>query len=240
MATIFEKLPASGDKCLVLEPKESYFCPFNLGDWNEIRLTAALSYTNVASNNTSWTDEGFTYSSGSAWPNGFFMGVATSNFVPERTGNFIGIMPDGVTRSTLLFSSLGGIFFGGVNTYYAGMRSNRDIVAPLAGGVILMSSPLSATGSGAYAGATTIGIKIENRNLPNQSFAVARKNNYEISDVSIEKLKTYSTAIVNGDYSTGIFSKNSTPFEIPSGVYIYSPFVDNKIRIHSLVIEKYA
>jgi hypothetical protein len=57
MATIFEKLPASGEKCLILEPKEALVYPFNFGEWSDISLSMAVSLTSATDNNAFPTGE---------------------------------------------------------------------------------------------------------------------------------------------------------------------------------------
>jgi hypothetical protein len=51
MARIFEKIPASGEKCLILDPREALVYPLAFGDWTEIRVSAAVSFTSISDDN---------------------------------------------------------------------------------------------------------------------------------------------------------------------------------------------
>jgi len=241
MATIFQKLPASGENCIILEPKESLIYPFEFGNWNEIRITTTFSCTSLSDNNASWVNnDSVSYVSGQNQTNAFLYGICSSGFIPERTGTFIGCGPDGVSRSLIITNFSNGIFFGGVNTYYAGTIFNNIIRSAGSIGAFSFSTQVETSGVANYAGYSSIGIKISNRGNSNQSYAVAERGGGSITDVSIPKLRQYSSQILESDYLTGVFTSDGVALPIPDRLFIYCPLQQNRLRVHSIVIEKYA
>jgi len=253
MATIFEKLPASGDRCLILEPKEAYVQPFDLGDWTRVRFGFMGSYTSLGDSNANAVNENSSFSVANSL-NGFYCGISTQNATPFRTGVFLGRCPP-PNSTTVALADLFGYFIVGhlvvnTNNTSKGLSFNNDVTRVETGifqndqGFIF---PQSATGNDFIAMANGLEIEITNKNTDRQGFSVrAFQPSLAINNnTSINYLKSFlanpptSFSSYTGMMTTG-FATGTGPLDIPNQIYINSPFEINRLRIHSILIEKYA
>lgn len=260
MATIFEK--TASDKCLILEPKESLVYPFDLGDWSEIRVGIFLSSCGLSSNNSSSSSE--TINDNTSNRNIYF-GLCTSGSsqyrVLESGVNFIGTAaaPGSANVSRILFrdsditnawgTSLTA-FSSISNDYQArknGSINSIDESDSQSISRFLMSSFSNRTSSSLYASYYGIKYTLINKGQNTQYFNMTSSSQYDITDCSISNLSNYMTTMPNSMSVTGhrwleplTNSSTGTPLSLPSIFYFYPPFLNNKIIIHALLIEKYA
>jgi hypothetical protein len=250
MSFIYEKLPASGEKCLVLEPKEALFYPFNFGsDWTTLRLGTVSSFAGVNDPNERFVAE----TQSTRYPScNFYYGFVYSpnNNIPySENVVFVGISSrTGVSDTVSLGSS----------TINITSSTNKSIVAInslITGNAFSNSTQMfqgvnidSATGTGAFASANQLELHI---NTTSKTFR-ARANmgsvlsaNYPSSNTSTNLLRSSMSAFSFSSFDTitGFYTSNFTetgdllPF--PDKVLIYSPFIQNRIRIHNLIVERY-
>ncbi len=250
MATIFEKLPASGEKCLVLEPKELLIYPFDFGSgWTHIRLGTFHSYTSIYGYNDGFIAEqsytstpagsfyyGFMYSPNDELPysnNTIFMGVAGMTGLSQYVILNVNSGPQMLanSNSTPLWITQGQL------TGYAPPAFSSTLLhgqtALLASGDTVFAGGAQVifevnTGAKTYRLSTNAGTSIINPTA-NTTTAILRSSmaNYAISN-------TYT-----GYYTTN-FTSTGDLLPMPNKAVIYSPFVLSRLRIHNLVVEKYA
>jgi len=282
MATVFEKFPISGN-CLILDPKEAYLCPLDFGDWNQIRVSAAYSFTSVG-NNGIITSETI---AGSSSPN-------TSMFIGLYSGD--GRLPFQENTAFVGFGNGTGVDIfitnaepGGGQTTYAAMtftdiqRPSQTAARPLLSGFSLINSNaikgghgtalgsndsryfilgngvlggaalglpmnfLVSTGSSNFCVIETQIFTVVNKGLPGQSFNLCWSNNGASpkTNTSIDILKSYNANIAEANSFTGLYynsnlTSTGSPVSLPDNLLIYFPFVANRARIHSVLVEKYA
>ena len=280
MATIFEKLPASGEKCSILDVKEALIYPFDFGDWSEIRASVALSFTSPSSDNSPITAE--TGSSSTSPKTSMFIGLYSgagdlpfnsgTSFVGfgNRTGTDVRIVNrafnagynicaaitmntdyrvgEGTDAQHLMsgFSSVGPIFnFTGYGTVAVGNPNTetRYFVVSSGNG---SATPgfLVTTGDSRYAIVETMSFKVINKGQPGQSFQLGWSN-YGVTpktDVSISALQTYNSQIstsFTGLYYNSNCTSTGSQVDLPNKFLLYFPFTTNRVRVHSLLLEKY-
>lgn len=256
MATIFQK--TSSDNCIILAPRESLVYPFNLGNWSEIRLGGFFSYTSASGDNGTGISESFSSNGGLT---NLFFGIKDSGAsVPFSSGTtFIGMTNNPSTTNKTSLSNLYNPPFGSVAYITSAQSSDGNpipTVSIVSGSNIVGSANGSAgspsiavmhssgvggvTGSSSYAMFNGLQIFYD-RTRNAVSGRLFQDNSYAngTSDVSITNLQSKLLSMPNvGNFvATGVWDFN-TP--IPNALYLYNPFLSNRIRLHSLLVDRYA
>ncbi len=284
MATIFEKLPASGEKCLILEPREALVYPFQLGDWTQLRMSAAISFTATNNNNSIIASETIASSNspyGSMYwglysGNGSLPFSEDSSFVGfgNRTGTSLilgnandnnaptypAITINTIGRPNLFFnrplmsgfSSVGRSFlvFSGHGQDVAadglGFTNSKYFALPSSGTATNTPPYLIISGEQNYCVIQSMLFNVVNKSQFGQSFDLCWANNGASgrTNVSIDILKQCNSNLQFSSRFTGLYynsncSSTGSPIDLPTNILIYFPFLNNRTRIHSLLIEKY-
>lgn len=243
MATIFIKNPASGDACLVLEPRERFQVKFDFGsDWEEIRLGAFCSLTTAGQLNELPITEDL-YAAKEAQfivphnfvpQNVFSFGFKdSSNKLPFESGVlFAGLMLPDIFASISPNQGYWDAFpgsFGGCNTI--GCTSGTvQIPNPRCYNNIFRVAGDTSTQLSSFAGFNSVTLKKTN----GYSGIVSFSNNTTLyTDVSIANLQRLTAGVSYNFQGSGWF-----PPELNS-IFIYSPFSINRLRLHAIVVEKY-
>jgi hypothetical protein len=242
MATIYDK-GVSGDKCLVLNPREALFYDFNFGTgWKEVRIGMAYSFVNSTGNNELRTTETVVNTTFNH-TNNIYVGLtnSTNNSIPyANTGIFIGMSSFTGSNVTLNAANIASNSRYGVinNQSFSGSFSNYNSV------YLSFSSATNATGNSSYLSYYALRINIEplvksfsvrganvsvDGNNPSISFLRSQINNFAGAIPSADSTGFYTTA----------FNATGDLLPYPDKVLIYFPFFNNKIRIHNLLVEKY-
>lgn len=233
MATIFEKVAASGERCIILDPREGVLYTFNFGDWRQIRMAAFVSLTNINDNNGAISDETIT-------PNGlgrnqFYFGFKDSGLlVPVSTGSlFAGFVgSDSLTNNISITTS-------------SNVLGGSNMISTLSGSLITSKTTFSnifrvgTSGTNfANTGYGQFNCVTLNRNASYTGIAQFNSPSVDFTDVSLRNLRALLDSSVtlnaNGLCCSGYFSNDL------NSAFIYSPFNNNRIRVHALVVEKYA
>jgi hypothetical protein len=245
MATIFDK-GVSGDKCLILNPRESLFYDFDLGTgWNELRIGINPSFTNATGDNSLASNEtlgtvnpsdsfyfGFTYSPNNTLPFSNTGNVFIGNFKTTGVANTVALNGTEVRTS----DGFGmGMISSGVQKY--GFNTS---VFPM----LITPSYIQSTGSTNFIAVNYCRLIIKNKTFEMYWGRDSTTNN----NVSLSYLRSkinsnngINNMITQGPF-TGFYTEDGTisspilPY--PNKVLIYSPFFNNRIRIHNLLIEK--
>jgi hypothetical protein len=268
MATIYSyPNPTGFANCAILASQENYYAPFlsNVGNWTQLRVSAYLSYCGASGFQTSPIPETVTTTiSSTAW----YWGIGNFSsslglLTPVSAGcNFMGIATYGLGNT--YFQYVGKSEGNSNVTYTLGqLRSPAEVfngntmVATLIGEgeTAIFFQPYLNTGSGNYCVANTLIFTLFNKGNTGQQIAI--NNSYDITGTNINSssfteintLRVAATnllgsgAITNASavfyYTTGLVATGG-PLPLPDTVYLHSPFVNNLLRIHNLVVEKYA
>lgn len=250
MATIFQKTVS--DECAILDSRELSVEPFNIGtDWSEIRLSMAVSFTTVTGGDNSLVSpETINYNT---QRNGFYLGFKNSGqqFVLESGAAFLGASTAG---RQAYFMQGGGLSTIGNDSspairFLASNNTTTILNQVMAGDKPYFQMPWTVdtmTGTTAYAAINGIRLAINANTFSGSVFSsISDVNQPGTNDVSIANLR--STAInlsflSNG--ATGFWTSDGTitgtTLNKPDSIFIYMPFLNTRIRIHSWIIEKYA
>lgn len=272
MATIYAyPNPTGSGNCAILASQENYYAPFlsNIGNWNQIRVSAYLSYCGSGSGFQYQTNtENITTSAPNLawyWGIGSFaspVGLLT----PLSTGaNFIGISTYGNSNTYFLtqqqYTPPNGGGFCTVSTNSAGARgpvissSNASFVtASIPSNAAVYVQPTGNTGSVNYCVANTLIFTISGRGQTGQQIFVNLSydatgiginaasytdiNSLRIASMNLAGSGLLGNTSVSLYYTTGLVGGGG-PLPIPDTVFFHSPFNNNLLRIHNLVVEKY-
>lgn len=279
MATIFNKIPASGEKCVILDPREALVYPLNFGDWTEIRVSAAVSFTSLTNDN-GIMPSGYVAASTNS-KNSFLFGLMSGVDgalpfeagtayvgVGNRTGKYLettvrsngscfasitinsGISPTNgsIDNGKLIdgFSSWNGFFTDAPLLSSAGGILNSVKYFSIGGGTATSPAPIMTfTESTGYCKIIGARFEVNNKGQTGQRFSVGFSNNGPsgaFANVSIAQLKQSNQLIdkdLTGLYYNSHLSPTGTPFSMPDKLIIQSPFQNSRLRVHSLLIEKY-
>jgi hypothetical protein len=267
MAIIFDRVPASGHKCLVLEPKESLVYPFDFGDWEEIRIGVALSLANVSGFDQPLQDESIVGIYKEDYAKNFYLGIKSNNeFYPNKDScSYIGIGPriSSLGESINLYASIG-YYTNYIGYFNAGVSAS--IIPSGATGynfdfsynnlsTITMPSPFTLTGElklldTYFCNAFGIKIKIKDKGTSNQNFSITMFNNNDQQDdllqfPSLQNMKVALGRMIGSSneltgFFTSTYNNSGVPAPIPDAFYISNPFNLNRLMIHNILIEKYA
>jgi hypothetical protein len=247
MSFIYEKLPASGEKCLILEPREALFYPFDFGTgWSEIRLGTVNSFTDLTENGTFTTDSCVTSVPG----NGFYYGFVYSpnNELPFTKDVIAFVRADltGVATTVALNTSTSNVRGSSAEKLFVSGTSVRGSVYQFA--VSMMGgTAASSSGSGNFAGANVCRLII---NQTSKTFSFNDNGGiglvtYPSNNTSTSRLRSSMSAFSFTPIAiTGYYTVDGTSgtdiLPLPNKALIYSPFLNNRLRIHNLVVERYA
>lgn len=263
MAIIYAKpTTSSPEQCLVLGVREALIYPFDVGDWNEIRIGMYFALCSASSLTDTWSAE-IIYNGATNPRNNCFIGLKDSGTaLPQTTGYAymgwgIGKNHAGLARSVYVYppNSTVGFFQPGRNPYggaaavlsYNGTETYKDAPQWLG-----MTSQTNATGLSTYAAlyvmrflkATTAGGKTV---ITGQLF-FNDNNSSAVAPYTTEGLRTTLLNISNNQFNnvgigpTGYWTDTLSPagnnLPLPNSVFMYLPFFSNRARIHALVVEK--
>lgn len=251
MATIFEKLPASGERCLVLESKEALFYPFNFGTgWKDIRLGMLFSFTSQSDLNGLYTTQSIMAASPS---NNIYVGFIkspddelplTPNAIYAGMAGFTG---ETATVTLTATNSISVSSSASVNSLISSGLLRRPTVSSSVN-LLHSSTAAIATGSGNFVGAFQVALQINHilktyRVLQSYSGPL---DGFPSSNTSTTALRAgmagYSFAgeiqTITGYWTTD-FTSATDMLPLPDKALVYSPFLQARMRIHNLVVEKY-
>lgn len=268
MAVIYEKYAPSGDNCLILGLKEALVYPFDVGDWNQLRVAVAYSLTTpntpgeLNNNNELVTSSDISVNTDGSAQTCMFFGLTNAfgiNNLGNSGYNFVGIgtPPNpgwGVrsasasiqmvstqrTNSLVAFTTIG----SGWQHDPTNMNSTTAFSSLNPPYFTLPSSLM--TGDETYAGVYSLRFYRNNPNQAFENFQLESYTIYNIPNTTPEYLQLAnsqsSTATHTGlrwNYERNIDGGN--PLPTPNNFIFYSPFTsDYRFRIHSILIEKYA
>lgn len=240
MAKIYTKTITTGtDKTLILDPREGLIYPFDIGsDWTEARLGMFISMTPYDNDNATPLAETLT---DSIPLNSFHIGLKNNDTtLPETDGALFwgatSVNPISIPATASEY----------INAAMWNMVSNGTTVF----------SPVSSTTSNIYISKTTsasadsycayIGQKftITNRGGATQAVSVSfispTTPKYSNSSLSVLRALLTSVAYGTNPIIATPWHDDGIPRAIPNAIFIRMPTSLNRLRIHSLMIERFA
>lgn len=250
MATICQVITgnATGNNALILDPRERLIYPFNIPNYNEIRVGMFFSFVGVTGGNNSMvTDDQVTIFGQSTR---MFWGLCNADtgvlVYPGTSGGFdffgevLGLnggLARNDTTSIAVFCQPGINQNGRYAVYDATGAAFSDSVTPTT-----TYCPITTGGSGAFWG-------FQYMLNPNNSYSglvFTYGSATPFLDTSIPNLRTQinTRGTAYGSYSTGWWTSGRSPgasaMQRPNSLYIYNPMLNSRMRIHALAVEKYA
>lgn len=268
MATIFQKSALTGvDQCIVLNSQEGYTMSITgVGNWNELRISALLSYCGISGFNSNI----YTESLGNTTPKaGWYWGLGTftSSNLPLTSGcNFVGVSTyPNTSNSTQIFfysnASSVTYHFDGVDLYYLASNNTNSTNSVNINQIGNSNAsfpcfpPYGNTGNSNYCAPNSLIFKMTGQNQTGQSIfcysnfdevgGVPTLNSYgdlfslRLSSINLNHTGTAGSNLANFYWTTG-FVATGGPLPIPNTMFIYSPFFYNLLRVHNVIIEKFA
>jgi hypothetical protein len=270
MATIIQKgiLNSTGSSnILVLDPREMYVQKFDLGDWNEIRVGLAMSVTAATTDNSPYVIESLPASSTPDLRNSYMFGLFSGEpaYFPKPGSSFVGVV--GSTTGQILqfkddISSITAIADAtsfGDSRYRIATTVNENYKLAYTSPFAQNSTFNIGSTRNRYTGLletgiiTTMSFSVKNKGQSGQYIDIIRDSNankagsaltWFYTDLSAQKLSQLNS-LISASAATGIYynstmNETGSPIDIPNNFLIYFPFYNNKLRIHSLLIEKYS
>lgn len=226
--------PQGSDRVYVLEPREAFHTPFDIGsDWTEARLGIMLSATDTAGFN-----------------NAFVSGESMPGTTPTESIQF-GIKDPSAALPKAAGSIYWGIDHNGAVTVPGGdhvdgmFRTGAWDGATVAGAVSGQSQYLwikpgaAQNNNSAFGGFMALKFQIANRGQANQTVTVSLGRNSNMhTDTRIPYLRGMISAISYNVTSGAVpWNTGSAAKPIPSTIYFRMPFVQNRWRVHSVAME---
>lgn len=241
---------------LILDPRERFIYPFNLGDYSEIRFGMYFSATAATGDNA--TVSANDWSTKRSARDSVYIGFCNFNtglLLPLQTGfDFIGCAALGDQTCGITVQSvsdsyirLGAVGNGNGQVFLA--DTTGAVTTP---GILTVSDaiarfPTNSVGFANYAGMFGLQLGISGANLC--SMRAFGNNVTYTTNPSLTNLRTdVSTlgqgtsslsSVVTGYYTSGGTNNNNVMMK-PNAIFIYTPQFNSRLRIHALVVERYA
>lgn len=241
---------------LILDPREKLVYPFNIGDYSEVRFGMYYSFTSGAEfgDNTSvFSDNQAPSPSPLSKIYLGFCNFYTGNLFPGQSGayDYIGAISDAAGGSV-------GYADNGDNTYTilrpcgAGGNNNwaihtTDLTGTLSNkGEGALQTFFAKHGSGItnyasllgaqfyYSGNNAFGYRVFNNGV-----TLTTDTRLSVLRNDVSSLGTARSPYVTGFLTTG-GTNNSNVLMKPNSLFIYMPMINSRLRIHALLVERYA
>ena len=226
MATIYQKI-SGVDQCLILDSREALLYPFDVGEWNEIKIAAMISLVGNSGDNTPAVGEYIAPTSNSK--DKIFFGIKDgSNFMPYSSGStFFGLATPNflAVHNATQLSAIYNVYTSGSSqiAVQTAINANRT---PL-----LITN--NVTGDTNYLSFLSYRV-VKNGNIFSGSASAEDPNNF-LPDMTYLRQKIrnasyhpFATWFITG----GIYNVNM------DNVFIYLPLFESRLRIHNILVEK--
>lgn len=237
MAKIYAKPIATGtDKCLILDPREAIIYPFNIGDWTEARLGFFVSMCHTIGDNTNAVNESVNADNPS---NAWAIGLKNNDTnLPISSGaKFWGICPSTVTSINVSATNASGAH----RTIVADGSTIIGTSASFHGNMYLNPGATLTSGFAYFLG---LKFNITNKGLATQTVGMqydSKATTYSDTSISALRARLVGFAPDSASGSSGLAWNTGTEAKaIPDTIFMRFPFANNRIRIHSLLIERFA
>ena len=251
MATVYKLITgnATGNQVLVLDPRERLVYPFNIPSYQEIRVGMFFSFTSITGgNNSVISDDAIsTYNPTTRMVWGVSDASTGSQSLPGQTGSFDfwGMASStyaGLTNNNGSFSNLNNDG-GNYRSFMSMYDGTGALFIDQSVGNLQLSTPNSLSGYAGYFGLRFI-LGANSTYQGSMSYSTPSVGGLYV-DTSTSNLRNIllsppnASSSVNGYWTSGR-ALGAPPMGAPNGLFIYNPMINSKMRIHNLLVEKYA
>jgi hypothetical protein len=260
MATIYNK--TATDTCIILEPREVLYYPFNVGSYQTIRAGLYLSATSTSGSNTIYPYPYYENIDSNSLFGNVFIGFAKSGIgmnygLPGQTGLvYCGLKNNGYAQSYIgknvanpsdnnkisFDGNLDNYNIGYNLTHYLSSGQSTMLNSTFSNNttgtqIYLANDPSLTTGYVGYYG-------LEFNLISNQfQLSISNDSNFT-TNTNItglrSKLATFpNRQLIGSGYFTSGFNNSSNLIDRPDSLLLYFPFYLNRIRVHEIMIERY-
>lgn len=246
-----------GDKGLILEPREALVYPFDFGDdWKTLAMGMYFSYCGISGDLSPWSTEIVNESTVSSFlNNNFYFGFTNADapFPTDKNNYYCGTYcAAGFTNEFTLsnVSNSPSLPPLRLSTFISGRRSTNLTLSNSLAGVVFptATSATLETGYGRF-----LGLRISSSFSDQNSFSkmMSGSSSSDTSIASTPPIYTISNLqkdVINRNYTfltvgNNIFwtydgTSGSPILPRPNAILIYSPFISNRLRIHSLLVSR--
>ena len=229
---------------LLLEPREAFYRPFELGEWTELRIGTLFRLVSTSSDSSSISTESISANSDS---DKIYIGLKdTGSNLPGVSGtNFIGMasVNGSATRgdpSNSSYATFGDSFnlyhrlyltaISGSTTYNAYFQENNTI-----------SPEFSSSASGSnYNGFYGIKFTLLNSGSANQQVQVTYRRVY-LTAVGSSSADLHAQLVNNSGWTNPPASNTAswtTGIPLPNSFFVYSPLYNNRLRMSAIEVLK--
>lgn len=244
---------------LILDPREKLVYPFNIGDYSEVRFGMYISFTSGAEfgdNTNIFTDRGTASSSALSKVYIGFCNFNTGTLFPGQSGgyDFVGTISDvgasdvGLTDNNdnnyVVFrpSALNGT--NNWSTYTTDLTGNLSYKSDfnIGGGPLYIAK--HATGASNYASLVGAQFYYSGSNafvyrVFGNSTTMTTDTRLSVLRTDISNLGTVRTNFMTGFFTSGGINSSNLLMK-PNSLFIYTPMLNSRLRIHALLVERYA
>lgn len=252
MSSVIFAIPSNGDKTLILDTRASYLQQFVAVNWTDLRLTMSLSLTAQSANDQ---QSGLAELYGTPGDgNHAYIGFKSSDGLLPPSTNFWGISSNLIGQP----ATAAQLYDQGPGSYYQLGNSNGIVFSTLlSNGTTKLNNNIgTVSGPRFYEGAspatlyaTVISLRMR-RNDPTLSLvttleALLTGGNFNDNQGSVPPTFVSDTTIptLRATTAAATFTQLLGPFtftSVPDAIYLFWPFANSRLRLHSVVLEKYA
>lgn len=246
MAKIYTRTTSThgNDKLLILDGREALMYPFNVGTWNEARLGMFVSLTSSVSDDANAVAETITTDSPS---NMISIGIKdSSDTLPRIDGSMFWGLGSANTSLTLTSAASNGQNTATGGAGLAVVSYGTSVTTSSSGASPLYLSNVNSANTSTFS-VNFIGVKfvIANRGTSTQSVSVSYSTvNTNYSTITIAQLRSLMNSATFSSGTTAVSSQawhdSGTPRAIPDTIFVRLPHSLNRLRIHTLVMERYS
>lgn len=222
------------DITLIPDVRAALLYPFDAGLWTQIRIGLAISPTSDADPNASPVAESRTASTFSDW---IAIGLKNSDNedLPGQSANarFAGMLN---ASTTSVMQLVGGRYSMPLSMGTTiGLTVDKRGVAGTIGDSGTLWSVANLTGNATYCAVLQLQFTVANRGLINQQITMGW--NYGVHAVTVGAIRAQLAGFtaINGQFETYNFAGT-----LPDALFIRWPFLQNRCRIHAVVVEKFS
>jgi len=240
-------LDINADRTLILEPREALQMPFKFKDWTRLQVGVAFDFVN---------------SSYESYPdpiNSTQISTETLNVTTPKDKLYFGIKDDSQVFPGFSNSVFAGYSTIGSQSYFtnSGVGTPRYLEIRNFGKVVSLPNTsvteilgeivrYATYGSSFYYGFILLDFNILNKGKSNQQIQISIYESSSSSEIPIQandpptyaKLKSMQSTFGLVGYDTFDLNLNSLPVKIPNSIFVYSPFLNKKLRIYSVLLTK--
>lgn len=242
MAKIYNKTTSGGtDKTLILDSREAFLYPFQFTDWSTIRFAFYFHLTTLGDDNSAMinAEEFLTVNN---YEDRVYFGLKNNNtsFPTTLGASFIGLMtaPGAIARLDVSSGSATNIL---QTLSTSGVKPNANVES-YGSDTIFLTPEGNADDQTAYACALIMNYTVINKGLSSQQIEMKIQNRAGLSFTNQAQFLNDAGNFNPNATFTNTYSWNSggLPLQLPNAIFLYSPFINYRLKIFSVGMLDYS